>query len=340
LIKTLLFSILFAFASYAFFHSAADAAAADAATVELLPSSRVILKVTADMTVDDIIERVYPKDEALWPRIKQKLIETNPDSFVQYSDRLIPGVRLKLVDIKRIYEQPELTPKIRIGSVFSLTGTASASDINDRIDTLQINSQIFQGDRLETEPGSNLHVIMDDGAEVFLKEDSVLKISEYVITRGYGKESSSILDLLRGGLRKVTGAIGASTDANYQVHTGFAAIGIRGTEYVLKLCKQDDCSTTVSRNDAAAKLHAVVLEGAISLTTDEGVQILMASGDYGTATSEELILEQTKIIPSGFLDSEEEHKFDVTIPQKLEQEKQSSNTWMWIAGILLLAVGL
>ena len=147
MIKTLLFSILFAFASYAFFHPAADAAAASAATVELLPSSRVILKVTADMTVDDIIERVYPKDEALWPRIKQKLIETNPDSFVQYSDRLIPGVRLKLVDIKRIYEQPELTPKIRIGSVFSLTGTASASDINDRIDTLQINSQIFQGDR-------------------------------------------------------------------------------------------------------------------------------------------------------------------------------------------------
>ena len=69
------------------------------------------------MTVDDIIERVYPKEKDLWPRIKQKLIETNPDSFVQYSDRLIPGVRLKLVDIKRIYDQPQLMPEVRVGYV-------------------------------------------------------------------------------------------------------------------------------------------------------------------------------------------------------------------------------
>ena len=335
MIKTLFFSILFAFASYALFQPAADAA-----TVELLPSSRVILKVTADMTVDDIIERVYPKDKDLWPRIKQKLIETNPDSFVPYSERLIPGVRLKLVDIKRTYEQPEITLKVRVGNVVNLTGKARASNVNGRAQKVQINSLIFQGDRLETEPGSSLHIIMDDGAEIFLKEDSVLKVSEYVITSGYDKDSSSILGLLRGGFRKITGAIGASTEANYQVHTGFATIGIRGTEYVLKLCKQDDCSATVSRNDADAKLHAVVLEGAITLTTDEELQILMASGDYGTATLEELILEQTKTIPSGFLDSEEAHEFDVTIPQRLEQEKESSNTWMWIAGILLLVIGL
>ena len=66
--------------------------------------------------------------------------------------------------------------------------------------------------------------------------------------------------------------------ANYQVQTGLATIGIRGTEYVIKLCKQDDCSATVSRNDPEAKLHAVVLEGPITLTTDRDVQILIALG--------------------------------------------------------------
>ena len=340
MIKTVFFSFLLAILSYALFHPAADAAAADAAAVELVPSSRVSLEVTADMTVDDIIARVYPKEVDLWPRIKQKLIETNPQSFVQYTDRLIPGVRLKLVDIKRIYEQPELTPKVRIGNVVSVTGNASTSDINGRVQLLQIKSQIYQGDLLETEPGSNLHVIMDDGAEIFLKQDSQLKLSEYIITSSYGKDSSSILDLLRGGLRKITGAIGASPAANYQVHTGFATIGIRGTEYVLKLCKQDDCSTTASRNDADAKLHAVVLEGAITLTTDEQLQIPMAPGEYGTATPETLVQEASKPVPAGFLDSEETNRFDATNPQRLEQDKESSNTWMWIAGILLLVVGL
>jgi len=176
---------------------------------------------------------------------------------------------------------------------------------------------------------------------VFLKEDSVLKISEYVITAGYGEKSSSILDLLRGGLRKITGSIGASALANYQLQTGLATIGIRGTDYVLKLCKQDDCTQTVSRNDPDAKLHAVVLHGAITLTTEEEVQILMAMGEYGTATTETLVIEEETPVPVGFLNQEETQQFNVTVPQKMEaREEKSSKAWPWILGVLLLAIGL
>jgi hypothetical protein len=312
-----------------------------AASVELVPSSRVILMITSDMTIDQIIRRVYPKDKDLWPQIKAKLIETNPGSFVQYSDRLIPGSRLKLVDIRRIYDQEQLDPKIKVGYVARLEGNATARDLNGRVQQLQINSQIFEGDRIETELGARIQILMDDGAEVYLKEDSVLKISEYVITAGYNKESSSILDLLRGGLRKITGAIGSSALANYQLQTGMATIGIRGTDYVLKLCKQDDCTQTVSRNDPDAKLHAVVLEGAITMTTDEEVQILMAMGEYGTATPEILVVEEETTVPVGFLNQQEAQQFNATVPQKAEtQEEESSNAWAWIVGVLLLAVGL
>ena len=333
--KNQLFALLLTVLSYAVFQPAANAT-----SVELVPSSRVILKIVSGMTIDDIIKRVYPKDKDLWPQIKAKLIETNPYSFVQYSDRLITGTRLKLVDIKRILDQQELSPKIKVGYVAQLGGRANAKDINDRVLQLQTNSQIFEGDRLETEPGAQLYILMDDGAEIHLKEDSVLKISEYAITAGYD-ESSSILDLLRGGLRKLTGSIGASALANYQVQTGLATIGIRGTEYVIKLCKQDDCSQTVSRNDPDAKLHAVVLKGAITLTTDEDVQILMAMGEYGTATPEALIIEEDKRLPVGFLDAEESQQFNVTSQQQMDQpEKESSSAWLWIVGVLLLAVGL
>ncbi len=313
----------------------------NAAEVELVPSSRVILKISEEMTIDDIIRRIYPKDKDLWPQIKAKLIETNPNSFVQYSERLIPGLRLKLVDIKRIYEQEELVPKIKVGYVAQLEGQAVARDFDGRVNQLQINSQIFEGDRLETEVGARLYILMDDGAEVHLKEDSALKISEYVITAGYGKESSSILDLIRGGLRKITGSIGASSLANYQVQTGFATIGIRGTEYVIKLCKQDDCTQNVSRNDPDTKLHAVVLKGAITLSTDDDVRILMAMGEYGTATPEVLVLEEKAPVPVGFLDNEEVQIFNEAGMQKAQLEEQSSSSpWVWIVGLLLLAVGI
>jgi hypothetical protein len=331
-----LFALLLTLLSYAVFQPAVNAA-----SVELVPSSRVILKIVEGMTIDDIIKRVYPKDKDLWPQIKVKLIETNPYSFVQYSDRLITGSRLKLVDIKRILDQEDLSPKIKVGYVAKIAGLATARDINSRILEWQVNSRIFEGDRLETEPGAQLYILMDDGAELHLKEDSVLKVSEYAITAGYDESSSSILDLLRGGLRKLTGSIGASALANYQVQTGLATIGIRGTEYVIKLCKQDDCSQTVSRNDPDAKLHAVVLKGAITLTTNEEVQILMAMGEYGTATPETLIIEEDKPVPVGFLDAEESQQFNVTSQQQMEQqEKESSSSWLWIVGVLLLAVGL
>ncbi len=315
--------------------------ASQAAKVELVPSSRVILKITAGMNVDQIIQRIYPKDRDLWPQIKQKLIETNPNSFVQYTDQLIPGTRLKLVDVKRILDAEELEPKKKVGYVARLEGEASVRDLNGRMQELQINSQIFEGDRIETMSGARLHILLDDGAEVFLKEDSVLKISEYVITEGYGKDSSSIMDLLRGGLRKITGSIGASALANYQLQTGLATIGIRGTEYVIKLCKADDCTQTVGRNDPEAKLHAAVLEGAITLTTDEEVQILMAMGEYGTATREEMLVEEEVSVPLGFFTALETQRFNATIPPEPEPEaKEESNTWAWVIGILLLAIGL
>lgn len=334
--RNLVFTLLLSILSTAFYQPVVNAA-----EVELVPSSRVILKISDEMTIDDIIQRIYPKDKDLWPQIKAKLIETNPNSFVQYSDRLIPGLRLKLVDIKRIHEQQELAPKTKVGYVAQLVGQATARGVNGKVHQLQINSQIFEGDRLETEVGARLYILMDDGAEVHLKEDSALKISEYLITAGHGKESRSILDLIRGGLRKITGSIGASSSADYRVQTGFATIGIRGTEFVVKLCKQDDCTQSVSRNDHDAKLHAAVLKGAITLTTGEDVRILMAQGEYGTATPDALVLEEEAPAPVGLLDAEEGQIFnELVVPEAQNEEQASSSTWIWIVGLLLLAVGI
>lgn len=315
--------------------------AAQAVSYELTPSSRVILQVNPGMTIDVIIQRLYPAHKSIWSDIKKKLVELNPDSFQAYSDVLLQGARLKLVDIKRIHEKV-LASKTEVGYVAKVSGSANARDINGIAQTLQTNSPIFEGDRITTERSASLSVYMDDGAEVYLKEESVLKITEYIITTGFGEDSSSILDLLKGGLRKISGAIGSSALANYQVQTGLATIGIRGTEYVIKLCKQDDCTQTVSRNDPGAKLHAVVLDGIITLTTDEEVQILMAIGEYGTASNNVLQIEEVATVPVGFLDAEEAHKFEVTIPEILEakkEEESSSSSWMWW-GLLLLAVGL
>ena len=98
---------------------------------------------------------------------------------------------------------------------------------------------------------------------------------------------------------------------------------------------------TKSRIPKAAA-QELVLAGAITLTTETDVQILMAMGEYGTATRETLVIEEEKPVPSGFLDADESHQFNVTIPQQMQEEEEqaSSNTWKWVVGLLLLAAGL
>jgi len=309
-------------------------------TVELEPSSRVILHVDPSMSIDQIVRKVYPTEVDLWLDIKNKLIELNPYSFHPNSDRLVAGSRLKLVEIKRFAEQV-VSNKSKVGYVVRQKGQVTVKDLNGETQILEINSPIYEGDRITTDIGSTAFIAMDDGAEIYLKEDSVVKISTYVITSGLDEDSSSVLDLIRGGLRKITGSIGASAQSNYQVQTGLATIGIRGTEYVIKLCKQDNCDQTVGRNDPDAKLHAVVLEGIITLTTEDDVQILMAIGEYGTASREELAVLEDVTVPSGLLDTEESTQFNVTIPQQQEKTDDSSdNMWKWILGIVLIAVGI
>lgn len=323
---------------FGFFSHTVNAAVA----YELVPSSRVIIRVIPGMTVEDIIRKIYPNEVRLWAEIKAKLIEANPNSFHSQTGLLVPGTRLKLVEVRR-FEQEEISEKNKVGYIASQQGQATVKDLNGNTQTLQINSEVYEGDRIATGQNSTLFVAMDDGAEIYLKQDSVVKISEYIMTSGYGKNSSSILDLLRGGLRKITGLIGESAVSNYQVQTGLATIGIRGTEYVIKLCKLDDCSQTVSRNDPDAKLHAVVLDGIITLTTKDDVQILMARGEYGTATREEMIvLDDDVVVATGLLNEDESNRFNNTVmqEQQFEEEESSSSLWKWVVGILLLAVGL
>lgn len=309
-------------------------------TIELEPSSRVILHVDPNMSIDQIVRKIYPTEVELWLEIKNKLIEMNPASFHPNSDQLIDGSRLKLVEIKRIAKQV-ISNKNKVGYVVRQKGQVTVKDSNGETQVLEINSPIYEGDRITTGMGSTAFIAMDDGAEIYLKQDSVVKISTYIITPDFDKDSSSILDLIRGGLRKITGSIGASALSNYQVQTGLATIGIRGTEYVIKLCKLDDCNQTVGRNDPDAKLHAVVLEGIITLTTEDDVQILMAVGEYGTASREEMVVLNDVAVPAGLLDSEESTQFNITIPQQQKADESSSRSmWGWILGIILIAAGI
>lgn len=102
---------------------------------------------------------------------------------------------------------------------------------------------LAEGDVVITERDSIAQIVFSDGSQIALRPGSRLAITRYHFDTSAPKSDSMVLDLLRGGLRTLTGLIGKRGDRDvYHMNVGHSAtIGIRGTDFVARLC-QADCA--------------------------------------------------------------------------------------------------
>jgi hypothetical protein len=90
---------------------------------------------------------------------------------------------------------------------------------------------VFEGDVIRSAPGSQAQLVMSDEALIAVRADSSVKLTQY---RYAGREDGSeraLIELMKGGLRSVTGAIGRSNKESYQLKNEMHVIGIRGTDH-------------------------------------------------------------------------------------------------------------
>ncbi len=105
------------------------------------------------------------------------------------------------------------------------------------------------GDTLRTEAASQTRLDFADGTQVLLRPQSVFKVEKYRYNEAKPQEDGALLRLLKGGLRTVTGLMGKRRPDAFQLGAGTATIGIRGTDFVVRMCT-DDC---VAETKVAAK---------------------------------------------------------------------------------------
>ncbi len=307
---------------------------ADTIRYEFAPSSRSIMRVGPNQSLDMLVQQIYPNHQEMWPQLKGKIREFNPNAFNRYTGKLIPGQRLNLVTIKRIHETV-VDNLEQVGDVVAINGSVIVVDKNGKERQVGKESMIFEGDRLNTDKKATLVVKMIDGAEMRIKPDSSVRISQYEMKSGFEAGSTSIIDLIKGGLRKITGSIGANPLSVYRFHTGVMTIGVRGTDYVVKLCDVNDCSKSTSRNDANTRLHVVVLDGLITLEDEEGKNGELIMGQYAVATEEKVALvKDAKPVP-GMLDAEEMASFE-----QLDPPEEKEGIWPWLWSAMLLGLGI
>ena len=115
-----------------------------------------------------------------------------------------------------------------------LTKGEVTSDRNTGRVTLKRKSIIFEKDEIRVGNDGRAQFRMSDTAIISLQENSILQIKEYRYKEG-SNANSALLELLQGGLRTITGAIGKNNKKAYELRTPLATIGIRGTDYEVEI---------------------------------------------------------------------------------------------------------
>lgn len=115
------------------------------------------------------------------------------------------------------------------GNVSFITGGVSVERRDGGSYVPQVGDMLHEGDTLITDSQGELHVTTVDHGVVALRPNTRVRIREY---RAMGDaQDKSVLLLLRGTFRAVTGLIGRNHPRRYHIRTPTAAIGIRGTDH-------------------------------------------------------------------------------------------------------------
>lgn len=122
------------------------------------------------------------------------------------------------------------------GTVVAFKGEVQALSASGTIRPLDKGDPVAVGDTVRTGAGAYLVIEFIDGAKATVRPDSELRIDRYAWDSG---DDGAVLKLVKGGLRAITGSIAHERPESYKVETSVATLGVRGTEFALRLCEQD-----------------------------------------------------------------------------------------------------
>ena len=124
------------------------------------------------------------------------------------------------------------------GNIIAIKGDVSAQSADGATRALMKSDEVFVGDQIITGSGAYAVVEFIDGAKATLRPDSKLSVDKYAFGTD---DDGAVLGLVKGGFRAITGEIAHNRPESYTVQTNVATLGVRGTEFAVRLC-DTDCS--------------------------------------------------------------------------------------------------
>lgn len=159
------------------------------------------------------------------------------------------------------------------GTLTHMSGLVTVRSADGRTEPGRVGAKVNAGDTVMTGAGGYARMEMSDGSEMVLRPDSQLKVENYKFVEAKPAEDSFIFSMLKGGLRTITGLVGKRGNKNaYELKTVTATIGIRGTQFDLRVC-QDDCGALPEGTYVAVRFGSVQASNAQGSLAVEAGQV-------------------------------------------------------------------
>lgn len=207
------------------------------------------------------------------------------------------------------------------GQIVHLDGVATVSGKGTADMPASVGSRVASGDILTTAKLSKAQLRFDDDSLFTVVAESGFKVEEFKLSR-QDRAGSAIFSLLRGGFRTITGLIGKAKSDKYEIRTGVATIGVRGTAYAAVICG-GQCPKGFANG-----LWVKAEKGIIIMANPAGTLELRAGqGGYAAAkTSAPIRVRMTPFDDPGFAaDFDFTINFDLEVdPPRIEPEPPAS----------------
>ncbi len=282
------------------------------------------LYVQPGQTLHNIVRRLYPERKIEWPRLRTDIVRLNPHAFIDADEtRMKAGVRLTL-PVRNVLKPTPAYPRAKkqVGEVIATRGRAIAVGKDKISRKLTAGNGVYLGDKLITGEDGFLRLRMIDNALLDLRCFSIMVIENYDLKTTSRK---SVLNLLQGSLRKVTGEIGKWSEDVYELKTPVASVGVRGTEYALRVFQSKGCDGSIDTADDG--LYLKVIKGLVDV--------------HNSAASTSVAKGDTVYIPlpdKAPVDKVIADKVIVTEDGSQPTEEESSYWWWLLGAVALLAV--
>ncbi|MDZ7748160.1 MAG: FecR domain-containing protein [Halofilum sp. (in: g-proteobacteria)] len=293
----------------------------------------------------ELVPKLYPDARDRWDAIIDAIIERNAQALASRDaeTEIGRGTRLSIPAEPpakaAVADDARPAPEPVVGEAAAVTGRVVARGRHGRNRVLAEGDPVRRHDTLETAAEGRAELHFRDGERVTLRPESELRIRAWHLPDvGPGQR---VFELVAGGLRAVTGAIGNRGEDDYRMITPNVTMGVRGTAYALRLCGQGECRLGDTEDAAAVPpgLYLGVDQGRVAVL-NASAEVEFAAGEFGyvAGPATEPVAADADIAGIVYTAAE---RSEITLAEGPHEPEEEGTSWWWaVGGALLLGLAL